>query len=82
LEGRLSKRAIAKNTELKLLRQIQNCLGDMHDEENVLKTLRAEPRDRETARNLCEKLKLQKCRRLHAFKRHRQALTRLWDGAA
>jgi CHAD domain-containing protein len=73
---------MVQNTEIKLLRQLQNCLGDMHDGENVLKALRKERRDRETVCNLCEKLKAQKCRQLHAFKKHRKALTRLWYGAA
>lgn len=81
LEGRLPKSGMAKNTELKLLRQIQHCLGDMHDEENVLKTLRAERTDVEAARNLGEKLKLQKRRQLHDFKKLREALTRLWGAA-
>jgi CHAD domain-containing protein len=80
LEGRPSKSAMAENAELNLLRQLQNCLGDMHDEENVLETLRAERKDRAAARKVCRKLELQKGRQLHVFKKHCKALTQLWDG--
>jgi hypothetical protein len=60
------------------LRQIQTCLGDMHDEENVLNSLGAEPTLREAARDVCKKLELRKGRHIHAFKGHRKELTRIW----
>jgi CHAD domain-containing protein len=82
LESGLPKTAIATSLELKRLRQIQTCLGDMHDEENVLKSLGAEPTHREAARELCKKLKTRKGRHIHAFKGHRKELMRIWESAA
>jgi triphosphatase len=82
LEGCLSKSAIAKNTELKRLRQIQNCLGDMHDEENLLKSLRAEQRHGDAARDICEKLRARKSRHFRTYRRYRKGLMRLWNSAA
>jgi CHAD domain-containing protein len=78
LESYLSKSATATSRELKRLRQIQTCLGDMHDEENVLNSLGAEPTLREAARDVCKKLELRKGRHIHAFKGHRKELTRIW----
>jgi CHAD domain-containing protein len=81
LEHCLSKNAIATNLEVKHLREMQNCLGDMHDEENLLKSLRTEQRHREAARDMREELKARKIRRIHAFKGCRKKLSRLWDSA-
>jgi CHAD domain-containing protein len=78
LESRFSKSAIASSLELKRLRQTQTCLGEMHDEENVLKSLRAEPGLRETAREVSKKLKTRKVRHILAFKGHRRQLMRIW----
>ena len=82
LENGLSKSAIARDAELKRLRQLQNCLGDMHDEENLLKALRAERPHREAARDICTQLEARKNRYYHAFKRQRKSLMHLWNGAA
>jgi CHAD domain-containing protein len=76
LEGYLPENAIARNVEIKRLRQIQNCLGDMHDEEILLKSLRAEQWHGEAARGIYEKLKARKSRHLHAYREHRKALMR------
>jgi CHAD domain-containing protein len=73
----LPKRAAAGNPELKRLRQIQTCLGDMHDDENLLKLLRVERRHLDVARGIRAKLKARKAQRLHAFKRCRKGLVRL-----
>ncbi|MGC1523251.1 MAG: CHAD domain-containing protein [Steroidobacteraceae bacterium] len=81
LEACLPRSAIEKNEELKRLRRIQNCLGDIHDAENVRKTLRAERTDRKTAHEFRERLKNRKGRRLRDFKKDREALTRLWGGS-
>ena len=78
LEGCLSKSAIGASLELKRLRQIQGCLGEMHDEENVLKSLCAGLRHVEAVREVCKKLKTRKGRHIHAFKGHRKALMRIW----
>jgi CHAD domain-containing protein len=78
LEGCLSKSANANSSEIKRLRQMQNCLGEMHDEEMLLKALRAEQKHREGARNICKKLKARKSRQLHAFKGYRKGLMWLW----
>jgi CHAD domain-containing protein len=79
LESRFSKSAVASSLELKRLRQTQTCLGEMHDEENLLNSLRAEPGQHETAREVCKKLKTRKGRHIHAFKGHRRQLMRIWD---
>lgn len=78
LEGSLAKNVMAKDRELRKLRQIQNCLGDLHDEENLIKALRTERTHRLAALLLREKLERRKHRKLQAFKRHRKQLTRLW----
>jgi CHAD domain-containing protein len=82
LEGCLSNSVIRGNFELKCLRQLQNCLGDMHDEENLLKALRTERRRHEAARDIARKLEDRKSRHLHAFKAYRKALMRVWHSAA
>ena len=82
LEGCLSNSAIVRNSELKCLRQLQTCLGNMHDEENLSKTLRAEQRHHEAARDIAEKIKARKSRHHRAFKGYRKDLMRLWDSAA
>jgi CHAD domain-containing protein len=76
LECCLSKRAAAGNPELKRLRQIQTCLGDMHDDENLLNFLRAERGHLDVARGIRAKLKARKGQRVHAFKRCRKGLVR------
>lgn len=81
LEACLLRSAIENNEELKRLRQIQNCLGEIHDAENVRKTLRAGQTDRKTAHEFRERLKNWKGRRLRAFKKCRKALIRLWGGS-
>jgi CHAD domain-containing protein len=81
LETCLPKSAIENNEELELLRQIQNCLGDIHDAENVSETLRAVRTNRKTAREFRERLKNWKGRRLRDFKKCRIALARLWGVA-
>jgi CHAD domain-containing protein len=82
LESCLSKSAIATSLELKRLRQIQTGLGEMHDEENLLEFLSAEPRHREAAREVCKQLKTRKGRHFRVFKGHRKELMRLWASAA
>jgi triphosphatase len=80
LEGILSKSSIEKDREMRRLREIQNCLGDLHDGENLVKALRvAEPTHRMAALLLREKLERRKHRQVQAFKKHRKALNRLWD---
>jgi CHAD domain-containing protein len=79
LEACLSKNAIEKDRELRRLRRIQNCLGDLHDGENLIKALRTERTHRMAALLLREKLERRKHRQLQAFKKQRKALTRLWD---
>ncbi len=81
LEACLPKSAVENNEELKRLRQIQTCLGDIHDAENVRETLRANRTDRKAAHELRKRLENWKCRRLGAFKKCRKALTRLWGAA-
>jgi triphosphatase len=82
LEGYLSKGAIVRNSELKRLRQIQTCLGDMHDEENLLKSLHAEQRHGDAARDIRRKLKVRKSRHLQTYRRYRKGLVRVWNSTA
>lgn len=78
LEDCLSRTAIARNTELKRLRQLQDCLGELHDEENLLKTLRADQTRRHAARVMCDGLEAKQKQHLHDFKSHRRELLQLW----
>ncbi len=81
LESCLSKTAIARNAELRHLRQLQGCLGDLHDEENLLAALRNDRTRRDATRLLCDGLQAREKRHLHEFKNHRKHLLQLWHRA-
>jgi CHAD domain-containing protein len=82
LENCLSKAAIVRNAELRRLRQLQGCLGDLHDEENLLETLRTNRTRPDAAGVLRDVLKARKKRHLQEFKSHRNHLLHLWHRAA
>lgn len=81
LEDCLSKTASARNSELKRLRRLQNSLGELHDEENLLRALRAEQTRRAAVRVMCEGLQARKKRHLHEFNSRRKDLLYLWHRA-
>jgi hypothetical protein len=64
------------SSELKRLRQLQDCLGDLHDEENLLKTMRAE-RLLDNAHEISARLKEREKQHLRAFKSYSHALRKL-----
>jgi CHAD domain-containing protein len=74
-EGRL-------DPELKLLRRLQACLGELHDNENVLAALRERHRHRDGMHDLCSRLEAHKSRNLHSFKKQKKSLMRRWRGIA
>jgi CHAD domain-containing protein len=79
LEDSLSKRTKNRSPELKHLRHLQDCLGDMHDEENLRKTIRLGLHDRSQACRVRAELKDRKKRHLRAYKARSRALLKLWD---
>jgi triphosphatase len=81
LEDRLSQTAIARSAELRRLAQLQDCLGELHDEENLLEALRAGQIRRDAARLICKGLKARKKKHLREFKSRRHELLQLWRGA-
>jgi CHAD domain-containing protein len=78
LEDCLPRTVIARNAEVRRLRQLQDCLGELHDEENLLKALRAEPTRRHAAHVMCDGLEARKKQHLHEFKSHRKDLLQVW----
>ncbi len=78
LEDGLSSAAARDNSELKHLRLLQDCLGELHDQETLLKALRRRYGRRHKVRPVCGKIKARKRRYVRSFKRHRKRLMRLW----
>jgi CHAD domain-containing protein len=78
LEACFPQNVRARNSEVTRLRRLQSCLGDIHDEENLLRTLRAERRHLDASRGFCNLLEARKNRHLHAFKRYRKCLMQLY----
>ncbi len=78
LETCLSTAAIRKNAELRRLRDLQDCLGELHDAENLRKTLQAEHMRHNAARAMGDQLEAKKRRLVHQFKSHRNGLIHLW----
>jgi CHAD domain-containing protein len=79
LEDSLSKQMMQRSSELKLLRKLQDCLGDFHDEENLDKTIRRAIYHVPAIR---AKIKGRKRQHLLAYKTHSRALLELWDRAS
>lgn len=79
LEDSLSKRMMQKSSELKCLRKLQDCLGDFHDEENLIKTMTLTLHDGNHMRAIRAKIKGRKRQHLIAYKTLSRALLKLWD---
>jgi len=78
LEDGSSSAAARENSELKRLRRLQDCLGDLHDQENLLQALRTGYGDREKIRQVCGRIKAHKRRCIRSFKIRRKGLMQLW----
>ncbi len=70
------------DAELKLLRRLQDCLGELHDNDNVLTALRERHRRRDGMPDLCSRLEAHKSRNLQSFKKQKRLLLRWWRGNA
>lgn len=64
-------------TELKGLQRLQDCLGDMHDEENLRDSLRVRRMPRR-ATHIIEELKRRKLAHFKVFNKCRKAMTKRW----
>jgi CHAD domain-containing protein len=81
LENSGVKTPLAVESELKGLQRLQDCLGDMHDEENLRDSLRARRMPRRATRNIIEELECRKHGRLEEFKKCRKDLMKRWRGS-
>jgi len=72
------KTPLAVQSELKSLQHLQDCLGDMHDEEKLCESLRARRMPRRATRSLIEELERRKHGRFKSFKRCRKHLMKRW----
>lgn len=79
LEDSLSKRMMRESSELKRLRKLQDCLGDYHDEEDLIKTIHLDVHNRSDRRSIRARLKERKRQHLRAYKIHSRVLLELWD---
>jgi CHAD domain-containing protein len=79
LEDSLSNRMMESSSELKSLRKLQDCLGDFHDEEILIKTISLSLHDRSQVRLIRAKIRQRKRRQLCAYKAHSHTLLKLWD---
>lgn len=68
-------------TELKQLRALQECLGDLHDAWCLRRLLKHQWRYRRTAAELSVNLKERQKELFHRFRKHRKCLRRIWDAA-
>jgi CHAD domain-containing protein len=78
LEDSGMKAPLAAKPELKVLRRLQDCLGDMHDEENLREWLRATRSPRRATHVLIEELERRKHGRFKELKKCRKDLIKRW----
>ena len=78
LEDSGEKTPLATDLELKTLRRLQDCLGDMHDEEILRESLRARRMLRRATRSIIEELERRKHGRFKEFKKCRKDLMNRW----
>ena len=78
LEDSGVKTPLDAESELKGLQRLQDCLGDMHDEENLRESLRARRMPRRATRSIIEELERRKHGRFKEFKKCRQDLMKRW----
>lgn len=69
---------LAEESEVKGLQRLQDCLGDMHDEENLRESLCARRLPHRATRSIIEELMRRKHGRFREFKKRREELTNLW----
>jgi len=78
LEDSGEKTPLATDFELKSLQRLQDCLGDMHDEENLRESLRARRMPRRATHSIIEELERRKHGRFKEFKKCRKDLMKRW----
>lgn len=72
------KTPLAMQSELKRLQRLQDCLGDMHDEENLRESLRTWRTPRRATRSIIAELERRKDARFKEFKRRRKEMMERW----
>jgi CHAD domain-containing protein len=78
LEDSGAKTPLAAESQLKGLRRLQDCLGDMHDEENLRESLRARRMPRRATRSIVAELERRKHAQFKEFKKCRKDLMKQW----
>jgi CHAD domain-containing protein len=78
LEDSGEKTSLAAESELRGLRDLQDCLGVMHDEQNLRESLRARRMCRRATRSIIEELERRKHGRFQEFKKCRKDLMKRW----
>jgi CHAD domain-containing protein len=69
---------LSAELELKALQHLQDCLGDMHDEENLRQSLRARRLPRRATRSIVEELERRKDARFKEFRKFRNEMLERW----
>jgi CHAD domain-containing protein len=67
--------------EVKQLRELQNCLGDLHDAWCLKRALKRHWRYRRATTELSADIKTRRTELFHSFRKHRKKLRRLWRAA-
>jgi len=67
--------------ELEQLRELQDCLGDLHDAWCLRRVLKNQSRHRGAAAGLSAKLKARQKELFDKFRKHRRKLLRIWSAA-
>jgi CHAD domain-containing protein len=78
LEDSGVKTPLAAESELKGLQRLQDCLGAMHDEENLCESLRARRKPRRATHSIIEELERRKHGQFKEFKKRRKDLMKRW----
>jgi CHAD domain-containing protein len=77
-DGMGAKMPLAADSELICLRDMQDCLGDIHDEENLRDSLRATRMPRRATHGIVEELGRRKRGHFKEFKKCRRELMQRW----
>jgi CHAD domain-containing protein len=72
------KASLASESELQGLRRLQDCLGDMHDEENLRDSLRVGRMPRRATHSIIEELKRRKLVHFKEFNKCGKAMMKRW----
>ena len=73
-----AKTPLAADSELRCLRRLQDCLGDIHDEENLRDSLRARRMPGRATHGIVEELGRRKREHFKEFKKCRRDLMKRW----